>query len=121
MASVTCLVPQGDLPLDIYWTSNSALIVTGEEGFSVMRINKRTSLLNIDSLEAIHRGVYKCIANNSAGYSEFVSELNVNGLFRSTCFNKASCSPSFHPLCLLVGLLISKFYCSPSEDCAIFL
>lgn len=83
MASVTCLVPQGDLPLDIYWTLNSALIVTGEDGYSVMRINKRTSLLNIDSLEGIHRGVYKCIANNSAGYSEFVSELNVNGLFGS--------------------------------------
>lgn len=81
MASVTCLVTQGDLPLDIYWTLNSALIVTGEDGYNVMRINKRTSLLNIDSLEGIHRGVYKCIANNTAGYSEFVSELNVNGLF----------------------------------------
>jgi len=27
VASVNCVVPKGDLPLDIYWTLNSALIV----------------------------------------------------------------------------------------------
>lgn len=95
MASVTCLVPQGDLPLDIFWTLNSALIVNGEDGFSVLRINKRTSLLNIDSLESYHRGVYKCIANNSAGYSEFMSELKVNGLLKIIMYINLFSSFSF--------------------------
>ncbi|XP_039227471.1 Down syndrome cell adhesion molecule-like protein Dscam2 isoform X7 [Drosophila yakuba] len=78
VASVTCVVPKGDLPLDIYWTLNSALIVNGEMGFTLVRLNKRTSSLNVDSLEAVHRGSYKCIANNSAGYAEYVSTLDVN-------------------------------------------
>lgn len=79
VASVTCVVPKGDLPLDIYWTLNSALIVNGELGFTIVRLNKRTSSLNVDSLEAVHRGSYKCIANNSAGYAEYVATLDVNG------------------------------------------
>lgn len=83
MASVTCLVPKGDLPLDIYWTLNSALIVSGEHGFSVMKMNKRTSSLNIESLEAFHRGIYKCIANNSAGHAEYMANLQVNGAYYS--------------------------------------
>nr|NP_001036500.1 down syndrome cell adhesion molecule 1, isoform T [Drosophila melanogaster]ABI31051.1 down syndrome cell adhesion molecule 1, isoform T [Drosophila melanogaster] len=78
VASVNCVVPKGDLPLDIYWTLNSALIVNGEMGFTLVRLNKRTSSLNVDSLEAVHRGSYKCIANNSAGYAEYVSTLDVN-------------------------------------------
>lgn len=80
VASVVCTVPKGDLPLDIYWTINSALIVSGENGFNVFKMNKRASALNIESLEAMHRGLYKCIANNSAGYSEHIAELKVNGL-----------------------------------------
>lgn len=79
IASVTCMVPKGDLPLDIYWTLNSALIVSGENGFNLFKMNKRTSSLNIDSLEGFHRGTYKCIANNSAGYAEHVTVLEVNG------------------------------------------
>lgn len=80
IASTSCVVPKGDLPIEIRWTLNSAPIINGEHGFSLVRLNKRTSSLNIDSLEALHRGVYKCIATNNAGSSEFVSELQVNGL-----------------------------------------
>lgn len=86
MASVTCLVTQGDLPLEIYWTLNNALIVNGENGFSLLRLNKRTSILSIDSLEAQHRGTYKCIANNSAGFTEFTEELKVNGSNSSSSY-----------------------------------
>uniref|UniRef100_A0A1A9V522 Ig-like domain-containing protein n=1 Tax=Glossina austeni TaxID=7395 RepID=A0A1A9V522_GLOAU len=78
VASVTCMVTKGDLPIDIYWTLNSALIVNGENGFNIMKMNKRTSSLNMESLEAFHRGNYKCIANNSAGFSEYVAVLEVN-------------------------------------------
>ncbi|XP_032572885.1 Down syndrome cell adhesion molecule-like protein Dscam2 isoform X16 [Drosophila sechellia] len=78
IASANCVVPKGDLPLEIRWSLNSAPIVNGENGFTLMRLNKRTSLLNIDSLNAFHRGVYKCIATNPAGTSEYVAELQVN-------------------------------------------
>ncbi|XP_037715248.1 Down syndrome cell adhesion molecule-like protein Dscam2 isoform X35 [Drosophila subpulchrella] len=78
IASANCVVPKGDLPLEIRWSLNSAPIINGENGFTLMRLNKRTSLLNIDSLSAFHRGVYKCIATNEAGTSEYVAELQVN-------------------------------------------
>ncbi|XP_043064036.1 Down syndrome cell adhesion molecule-like protein Dscam2 isoform X40 [Drosophila ficusphila] len=78
IASANCVVPKGDLPLEIRWSLNSAPIINGENGFTLVRLNKRTSLLNIDSLNAFHRGVYKCIATNEAGTSEYVAELQVN-------------------------------------------
>lgn len=74
-------MPKGDLPLDIYWTLNSALIVSGEHGFNIMKMNKRTSSLFIESMEAFHRGTYKCIANNSAGHAEYMANLQVNGAY----------------------------------------
>lgn len=80
-ANIMCTVLKGDLPLDIHWTLNSAPIVTGEEGFTIMKMNPRTSYLNIDSAEAKHRGIYKCIAINLAGLAENAAELRVNGLF----------------------------------------
>ena len=79
IASVTCVVPKGDVPIDIHWTINSSPIINGEDGFTILRINQRTSSLNIDFLDAMHRGVYKCIAKNQAGKSEHVAELHVNG------------------------------------------
>lgn len=79
IASANCVVPKGDLPLEIHWSLNSAPIVNGENDFNVLRLNKRTSSLNIDSLTAFHRGSYKCIATNKAGSSEYTAELQVNG------------------------------------------
>ncbi|XP_073812159.1 Down syndrome cell adhesion molecule 1 isoform X32 [Musca autumnalis] len=78
IASATCVVPKGDFPLDIHWTLNNITIVNNEQGFSVVRLNKRTSSLNIESLTGHHRGVYKCIASNKAGTSEYAAELQVN-------------------------------------------
>lgn len=88
------MVSKGDLPLEIRWTLNSAPVITGEHGFSLSRMNARTSSLNIDALEAHHRGVYKCIASNKAGSDEYTAELQVNGwstikkflIFFSLCF-----------------------------------
>lgn len=77
---ISCLVAKGDLPLDIFWSLNSVPIVNGQSGFSVSRMNSRSSTLSIESLDAIHRGLYKCLARNAAGHSEHQSELQVNGL-----------------------------------------
>lgn len=79
VAGVQCMVAKGDLPLDIFWSLNSVPIVSGERSFLISRLNARTSALNIDSLDAKHRGVYQCIARNRAGFSEHQSELHVNG------------------------------------------
>lgn len=74
--STTCVVLKGDLPLTIHWTLNSEPI---SEGFTIMQLNARTSYLSVDSLEAKHRGIYRCIAVNMAGLAEHAAELQVNG------------------------------------------
>lgn len=79
--SINCVVLKGDLPLNIYWTINNEPITTGVDGFTVMQLNARTSYLNVDSLEAKHRGTYRCIAMNLAGLAEYAAELQVNGGF----------------------------------------
>ena len=79
MAGVQCMIPKGDLPINIEWTLNSVPVISGDDGIILLRVNPRTSSLNIGSLDAEHRGVYKCIATNKAGVAEFSSELHVNG------------------------------------------
>lgn len=85
IASATCVVPKGDLTLNIQWFLNDMPITHGKNGFSVVRLNVRTSSLNIDSLTSVHRGLYKCVASNQAGSSEYVAELQVNGLCFYIC------------------------------------
>ena len=78
VAGIQCMV-KCDLPLDIFWSLNSAPIVSGENSFTITRMNPRTSSLNIESLGAKHRGVFSCTARNKAGFSEYHTELHVNG------------------------------------------
>lgn len=77
--TISCLVAKGDLPLDMFWSLNAIPVVQGHHSVSVMRLNARTSVLSVDSLDAQHRGVYKCMARNGAGQSEHHSALEVNG------------------------------------------
>lgn len=77
--SINCVVLKGDLPLNIHWTLNSEPIISSEDGFTVVQMNRRTSYLSVDSLEAKHRGIYRCIAVNLAGIAEYAAELQVNG------------------------------------------
>lgn len=73
------MVAKGDVPLDIFWSLNSMPILHGQHSFSVLRVNARTSVLSVDSLDAQHRGVYRCMARNGAGQAEHYSALEVNG------------------------------------------
>lgn len=76
---VQCMVNKGDLPVDIRWTINSSPIVSSENSFTITKLNSRTSTLNIEYLNAVHRGIYKCIASNRAGISDQSAVLEVNG------------------------------------------
>lgn len=77
---VSCMITKGDLPLEFRWTFNSSPIVSGENGFTIMKMNSRTIALNIESIDGYHRGIYKCIAKNNAGVVEYSSQLDVNGM-----------------------------------------
>lgn len=78
---IQCMASKGDLPIDIRWVLNSSPIVSGENGITIIKLNQRTSSLNINNVEGMHRGMFKCIVVNSAGTAEHSAELKVNGLF----------------------------------------
>lgn len=97
VAGIQCMVARGDLPIDIFWSLNSVPIVTGQNSFTITRMNVKTSSLNIESLDAKHRGNYSCVARNKAGFAEFHTELQVNGLNISK-----SCYIKIYSLCFSV-------------------
>lgn len=79
---IQCMANKGDLPIEIRWILNSSPVISTENEFTTIKLNARTSSLSINSLDAIHRGTYKCIASNKAGTAEYSAELQVNGLFK---------------------------------------
>lgn len=80
---VQCVITKGDVPIQIDWMFNDQSLRTGQNGINIINISTKTSLLNIVSINAQHRGNYTCIAKNKAGLSEFAAELKVNGTWRS--------------------------------------
>lgn len=85
---IQCMANKGDLPIDIRWVLNTSPIVSGENGITIIKLNQRTSSLNINYLEGMHRGIYKCLVSNVAGTAEHAAELQVNGLFATLCKSK---------------------------------
>lgn len=79
--AVNCMVMKGDLPIQFKWTVNNMPIVSGEDGFQIMKLSNKLSSLNIESISDSHRGTIKCTATNAAGSSESSAELKVNGLW----------------------------------------
>lgn len=82
-AQVTCLVSEGDLPLDITWTyqgsSNRSMM---DLGISTSRFGQKTSMLLIESTNAEHRGNYTCTAKSLSTLqlsSHYSAELNIHG------------------------------------------
>lgn len=78
MASVQCAIQKGDLPIEFAWLHNGYLL-DENFGVSLTKMSPRISFLNIDSVQAIHRGNYTCVAANKAGRTEFSSELHIDG------------------------------------------
>lgn len=80
MASISCAVSKGDQPLNISWIFNGRLIAAKNDlGIVLTSINKKTLILNIDSVSGVHRGTYHCVATNPAGSTNHSAILEVNG------------------------------------------
>ncbi|XP_045473862.1 Down syndrome cell adhesion molecule-like protein Dscam2 isoform X48 [Harmonia axyridis] len=73
---VTCLVSEGDLPLNVTWTFQGRS-VESLSGVSTTKIGKKASLLLIDSVVDTHQGQYTCTAMNRAGYANYTTSLDV--------------------------------------------
>lgn len=80
MFSITCTVNKGDFPIDITWTLNNNSI-ENIVSITVLRTNKRISVLSIDDVQANHAGIYICAARNAAGNAFHQAELRVNGIY----------------------------------------
>lgn len=81
MASISCAISKGDQPLNISWYFNGQLLSRSNDlGIVIVNINKKTSILNIDSVNGVHRGTYHCVAANWAGSANHSAVLNVNGI-----------------------------------------
>lgn len=83
LASLTCSVFKGDLPVNITWYHNNQN-VHYSDGILVSNAGKKISTLSIDSVQAEHAGTYTCVAENRAGKFSYSAELLVNGTF--ICF-----------------------------------
>lgn len=79
VAAVQCMVLKGDLPLVIRFYFNDSPITTIENGIHVVMTSSRIAQLTIEAVSAYHRGIYRCVAENKAGISEYSAELRVNG------------------------------------------
>lgn len=78
LASVTCSVHKGDLPVNIVWLHNNKSIEQ-DFGVSIVKNGKKVSSLTIDSVSEEHAGFYSCLATNIAGHDCHTALLNING------------------------------------------
>uniref|UniRef100_A0A8D9BPB9 Down syndrome cell adhesion molecule-like protein Dscam2 n=2 Tax=Cacopsylla melanoneura TaxID=428564 RepID=A0A8D9BPB9_9HEMI len=77
-AQVSCLVSEGDAPIQITWNFANAEIPK-DFGVDVQKMGKRGSALIFESADARHRGNYTCLAANSAATTQYTTVLNVHG------------------------------------------
>ncbi|XP_037886831.1 Down syndrome cell adhesion molecule-like protein Dscam2 isoform X6 [Glossina fuscipes] len=74
--SLSCSATNGDLPLNITWFLNNEE-VNESHGITTMMVNKRTSVLTIESVDDRHAGNFTCLARNPAGHQHYTTELNI--------------------------------------------
>lgn len=79
LASLTCSVHKGDLPMNISWLHNNKSIGYNE-GIQISSVNKKISAISIDSVQEEHSGLFTCLAQNRAGISSYSAVLHVNGI-----------------------------------------
>lgn len=77
-ANLQCIVPTGDLPLNIRW-SYPGEEMGGSSGVLAKKVADRVSMLMISIITARHAGQYVCTAENAAGTVSHSTTLTVNG------------------------------------------
>ncbi|XP_059477700.1 cell adhesion molecule Dscam2 isoform X5 [Neocloeon triangulifer] len=75
-AQATCLVTEGDLPLEITWSFQGSNLST-QMGISTTKVGRKASLLLIDPTLPGHTGNYTCTAKNKAGVANLTAKLNI--------------------------------------------
>jgi hypothetical protein len=81
-AQITCLVSEGDTPLNISWwfrKSDNSELIPLPNGITVNKMGTKLSMLFIESTSSYFAGSYACIVENRAGTSKYTSTLNVHG------------------------------------------
>ncbi|EFN60720.1 Down syndrome cell adhesion molecule-like protein 1 [Camponotus floridanus] len=76
-ANLQCIVPAGDLPLNIHW-SYPGEEMGGSSGVIAKKVADRVSMLMISVITARHAGEYVCTAENAAGTASHSTILTVN-------------------------------------------
>lgn len=76
-AQVTCLVTQGDSPLEIGWEFQNSRVFP--VGVTTTRVGSRASLLLIEATGPDHQGTYTCIAKNPVGIVRYSATLEIHG------------------------------------------
>lgn len=85
MATVTCAVTKGDLPIDITWMFRDKQIEFGHDIIESSS-SKRVKQLTIEAVAAEHAGEYTCVASNIAGSVSQTAVLEVNGIILISYF-----------------------------------
>lgn len=83
MVTVTCAMVKGDTPVDISWSLvddfGKEKSLSTDDGIVITRNNQKMSVLAIESVQAKHKGEYKCSATNRGGTAVYSAELIING------------------------------------------
>ncbi|XP_063893532.1 cell adhesion molecule Dscam1 isoform X3 [Helicoverpa armigera] len=78
-ASVQCVMNKGDLPANFSWSLNGKKIAQNNNiGIAIGGMGRKMSILNIDSVNGTHRGLYVCYVENTAGQVNHSATLEVN-------------------------------------------
>lgn len=80
--SAMCSVNKGDLPIKIWWslkTSNDERNLSTSDSVVIAQTGNKLSVINIESVEAQHRGNYTCYARNRAGITQHSAYLSIYG------------------------------------------
>lgn len=71
---------KGDLPVRFKWLFNGEEIRPRNNlGIVLTTISKKTSIMNIEAVNSVHRGSFTCELKNDAGETNHTTLLSVNG------------------------------------------